>query len=313
MIKLYFTKDKPYNSLNEYYKIKYNHKIAKINLNLNFTCPNRDGTKGIGGCTFCSKMGSGDLAGKSYKSIKEQFYEIKELMDNKWSNLLYMPYFQAYTNTYDKLDRLKKLYEEALNIIPEKTFGISIATRADSITDECIDYLGELNKKTHVQIELGLQTSNELTAKRINRCMDNIEFINCVNKLRQKNIEIVVHIINGLPNETKNDMLNTIKFINNLDIQGIKIHSLLLLKDTKLYLEYLNNPFHILTKEEYVEIVSEQIALLRNDIIIHRLAADSKIDDLVLPKWTIKKLTIMNDIDKYLRNNNLYQGKNYNK
>ena len=307
----YFTKAKPYNSLNEYNLKRYGKKIAKINLNGGFTCPNRDGSKGVGGCTFCGKLGAGEYAGDINKPISLQFIEIKDVMDKKWKDLLYMPYFQAYSNTYSSIENLDKLYNEALNVIPEKTFGISIATRGDCINDEIGAYLGELNKKTHVQVELGLQTSNEDTSKRINRCMTNDEFINAVNILRKYNIEIVVHIINGLPGETILDNLETINFINKLDIQGIKFHSLLLIKDTYMYLEYQKNPFHILSKEEYVKIVCEQIAHLRDDIIIHRLAADTKIDDLIMPNWTIKKMTVMNDIDKYLRNNNLYQGKKY--
>ena len=314
MIELnYFTKDKPYNSLNEYNKKHYNAKIAKIPLNGGFTCPNRDGKKGIGGCTFCSNQGSGENAGNIKKSIKEQFLEIKEIMENKWPNILYMPYFQAYSNTYANLDILKEKYEEALNVIPEKTIGISIATRGDCINKEIASYLGELNKKTHVQVELGLQTSNEETSKRINRCMTNEEFIDSVNLLRKENIEIIVHVITGLPNETLEDNLNTINFINSLDIQGIKFHSLLLLNNTKLYEEYKKEKFHILTKEEYVEYTVKQICNLRDDIIIHRLAADAVIDDLIEPRWTIKKMTVMNDIDKYMRNNNLHQGIYYKK
>ncbi|MCR5350328.1 MAG: TIGR01212 family radical SAM protein [Acholeplasmatales bacterium] len=307
----YFTKAKPYNSLNEYNLKKYGKKIAKINLNGGFTCPNRDGLKGVGGCTFCGKLGAGEFAGDKTKSITEQFNEIKDVMDNKWKDLLYMPYFQAYSNTYSSIENLDKLYKEALNVIPEKTFGISIATRGDCIDEKIGAYLGELNKKTHVQVELGLQTSNEKTSIRINRCMTNLEFINAVNILRKYNIEIVVHIINGLPGETIEDNLKTIDFINKLDVQGIKFHSLLLIKDTYMYLEYQKEPFHILTQDEYVKIVCEQICHMRSDIIIHRLSADTKIDDLIMPKWTIKKMTVMNDIDKYLRNNNLYQGIKY--
>lgn len=307
----YFTKDKPYNSLNEYYKRTYGKKVAKIPLNGWFTCPNRDGTKGVGGCTFCSKQGSGEFAGDIRKNIRDQFLEVKNVMEAKWPDTLYMPYFQAYTNTYAKLDYLKEIYDEALNVIPEKTIGISIATRGDCITEEIAEYLGELNKKTHVQVELGLQTANEATSKRINRCMTNYEFIKALTLLRNQNIEVIAHIINGLPGETIDDNLNTIDFINSRDIQGIKFHSLLLLKDTVMADEFKKNPFHILTKEEYVEITALQIAHLRDDIIIHRLAADAKADDLIEPKWTIRKLTVMNDIDKFMRKNNMHQGMFY--
>ena len=303
----YFTKAKPYNSLNEYYKQRYGKKVSKIALNASFTCPNRDGKKGYGGCTFCSG-GSGEYEDIS---IAKQFNLVKDIIDNKWPDSLYITYFQAYSNTYKPLDELKGLYEEAINLAGDKCAGIAIATRADCISDECIEYLGELNKKVPVSIELGLQTSNMDTSNLINRCMTNDEFVDTVNRLRKHNIEIIAHIINGLPNETITDNLNTIKFINSLDIQGVKIHSLLLLDNTKMYDDYKNNPFHILTMDEYVEIVALEIANLRDDIIIHRLQADARLGHLVEPMWTRKKFIVMNNIDKYLRNNNLYQGKYY--
>lgn len=304
----YFTKAKPYNSLNEYFKKRYGKKVTKIALNANFTCPNRDGTKGYGGCTFCSG-GSGEY---EYLSIKEQFELVSKTIEKKWPDALYIPYFQAYSNTYKPLPELIKIYNEAIDIASKNLVGLSIATRADCIADDVIEYLGKLNEKIDVSIELGLQTSNELTSNKINRCMTNNEFIETVNKLRSHNIEVIAHIINGLPGETIEDNLKTIDFINSLDIQGIKIHSLLLLDNTKLYEEYKKEPFHILSMDEYIEIVATEIAHLRDDIIIHRLQADAK-SDLIEPKWTSKKFIVMNNIDKYLRNNNLYQGKYYTK
>ncbi|MBQ3253866.1 MAG: TIGR01212 family radical SAM protein [Acholeplasmatales bacterium] len=304
----YMTKEKPYNTLTKYYLDKYSSKVAKIALNANFTCPNKDGTKGYGGCTYCSKLGSGDFAGNKELSFKEQFEEIRKVMEEKWPNILYMPYLQANSNTYADINTLKKIYNEVLSIIPDKTVGISIATRPDCINQKIADYLGELNKITNVQVELGLQTANEETGVRINRCSTNLEFINAVSLLRKYGIEIVVHIINGLPYETEDDMLNTIRFINKLDIQGIKIHSLLILKDTKIYEEYKKENFKIMSLEEYVDITVKQITILRDDIIIHRLAADGAANDLVEPKWTTKKLVVMNEIDKKLRKENLYQG-----
>ena len=280
----YMTKEKPYNTLTKYYLDKYSSKVAKIALNANFTCPNKDGTKGYGGCTYCSKLGSGDFAGNKELSFKEQFEEIRKVMEEKWPNILYMPYLQANSNTYADINTLKKIYNEVLSIIPDKTVGISIATRPDCINQKIADYLGELNKITNVQVELGLQTANEETGVRINRCSTNLEFINAVSLLRKYGIEIVVHIINGLPYETEDDMLNTIRFINKLDIQGIKIHSLLILKDTKIYEEYKKENFKIMSLEEYVDITVKQITILRDDIIIHRLAADGAANDLVEPK-----------------------------
>ena len=232
-------------------------------------------------------------------------------MEEKWPNIKYMPYLQANSNTYADLDALKNIYHEVLSIYPDKTVGISIATRPDCINQEIADYLGELNKTTNVQIELGLQTSNEKTGEIINRCSNNLEFINAVNMLRAYNIEVVVHIINGLPYETEKDMLNTISFINKLDIQGIKFHSLLILKDTAIEKQYEKEKFHVLTLEEYVDITCKQIMLLKPSIVIHRLAADGALEDLITPLWTRKKLVVMNEIDKKLRKLNAYQGINY--
>ena len=304
----YFTKDKPYNSLNEYLKKTYNKKVSKISLNINLTCPNKDGTKGYGGCTYCSKLGSGDTAGDRNLSVTDQFNQIKNIIDNKWNDYLFIPYFQANSNTYGDFNYIKDKILEAISLYPDRTVGLSVATRADCLNDEIVKFLDELNKKIDVYVELGLQTSNENTGVKINRCLTNQEFIDGVNKLRKYNINVICHIINGLPYETKDDMINTIHFINKLDIQGIKIHSLLILKDTKIYEEYKNENFKILSLEEYIDIITTQITLLRPDIIIHRLSADSKVSDLVLPLWTRKKLVIMNEIDKYLRNNKLYQG-----
>lgn len=308
----YFTDAKPYNSLHEYYKKEYGHKVAKISLNANFTCPNRDGRKGYGGCIFCSKDLSGDFAGDKNKSLRQQFNDIKEIILKKWPDTLFMPYFQAGSNTYAPVDYLKKIFNEAIEFDPN-VVGISIATRGDCINHEIAKMLGELNKKIHVQVELGLQSSNEKTCMDVNRQMTNQEFEIAVELLRKENIEVICHIINGLPNETIDDMLNTIKYINNLDIQGIKIHSLLVLKDTILADRYNKNKLPILGLEQYVEIVCKQISILRPDIIIHRLAADGNADDLIEPLWTKKKMVVMNEIDKYLRRNNIYQGKEYKK
>ena len=219
-----------------------------------------------------------------------------------------MHYLQANSNTYAPLSRLKELYEECLALEPDKSVGISIATRSDCLPDEVIEYLASLNKRTRVQIELGLQSSNEETSKRINRCETNKEFISAVERLRKHNIEVVAHIINGLPYETREDMLNTIEFINSLDIQGIKIHSLLILKDTKMAMDYEKEKWPILSLEEYVDITVSQICHLKPSIIIHRLAADSVLDSLITPAWTRRKLVVMNEIDKKMRANGLYQG-----
>ncbi len=299
--------EKHYNTLTAYYKEKYHTKVCKIPLNADFTCPNKDGVKGYGGCSYCSKLGSGDFAGDKNDSLEVQFNKIKQIMTKKWPEAYFIPYLQANSNTYKPLNELKKIYEPLL-FIDEKVIGLSIATRCDALDDEKIEYLSELNKIKPIQIELGLQTIHENTAKIINRCHSLDEFVVTVKKLREKNIDVVVHIINGLPGEDYSMMLDTAKFLNTLDIQGVKIHSLLILEGTKMAQDYKKEPFKIMTLAEYVEIVVAQIRALNPNIIIHRLAADGVIDDLIEPKWTIKKMVVMNEIDKYMRKYNYYQG-----
>ncbi len=300
-------KEKHYNTLSAYYKEKYNRKVCKIPLNASFTCPNKDGFKGYGGCSYCSKLGSGDFAGDKNDSLDVQFHKIKEIMIKKWPDAYFIPYLQANSNTYKPLEELQKIYEPLL-YIDEKVIGLSIATRCDALDDNKIEYLAELNKIKPIQIELGLQTIHEKTAKIINRCHSLSEFDIIVKKLRTKNISVVVHIINGLPYEDFSMMLDTAKYLNSLDIQGVKIHSLLILEGTKMAEDYKKEPFKIMTLEEYIKIVVAQIRVLNPNIIIHRLAADGVINDLIEPKWTIKKMVVMNEIDKYMRKYNYYQG-----
>ena len=303
----YSNSNKRYHTLDYYYKQKFNQKIFKVSLNANFSCPNLDGTVGYGGCIYCSKLGSGEFAGNRFDNIEQQFNEIKEKMLLKWPKAKYIGYFQARTNTYAPVDTLKKLYEKVLNF--QDVVGLNVATRPDAITKECLNYLEELNKKTYLTIELGLQTIKESTTKLINRCHSLECFEIMVKKLRTKKIDVVVHIINGLPYETKDDMINTIKYLNNLDIQGIKIHMLSILKDTPLEYLYKKEKFHILTKEEYIDIVTNQLELLRPEIVIHRITGDPIIEDLIEPHWLTKKFCVLNDIDKAMVKKNTYQGK----
>ncbi|HIR48719.1 MAG TPA: TIGR01212 family radical SAM protein [Candidatus Faecimonas gallistercoris] len=303
----YSNTNKRYHTLDYYYKQKFHSKVFKVSLNAGFTCPNIDGTVGRGGCIYCSKMGSGEFAGNKEDSLKEQFETVKNMMLKKWPKAKYIGYFQARTNTYDTVENLKKLYETVLSF--DNVVGLNIATRPDAISKECLEYLKELNQKTYLTIELGLQTAKDKTAKLINRCHDLACFENMVKQLRENNIDVVVHIINGLPYETKEDMLNTIKYLNQLDIQGIKIHMLSILKNTSLEKLYQKKPFKILSKEEYIDIVINQLELLRPEIVIHRITGDPKIDDLIEPTWLIKKFCVLNDIDKEMVKRNTYQGK----
>jgi len=302
-----YLNNKRYYTLDSFYKEKFGCKIAKVSLNGNFTCPNRDGTKGVGGCIYCSNLKSGDFAGDLNLNIVEQFNQIKEVMLHKWKNAKFIGYFQAGTNTYASVDKLKSLFEPILSL--PNVVGLNIATRADAITDECLDYLSDLNSRTYLTIELGLQTIHNKTSALINRCHTLEEFETMVLKLRKRNINVVVHIINGLPYETKNMMLETVKYLNKLDIQGIKIHMLHVLKNTKLENLYKKEKFHILTLDEYIDIVVSELELLRPDIVIHRITGDPKIEDLIEPTWLIKKFVVLNNIDKELKKRDSYQGK----
>ncbi|MDD6223624.1 MAG: TIGR01212 family radical SAM protein [bacterium] len=299
--------NKRYHTLDYFYKQKFNTKVCKISLNAGFTCPNKDGNKGTGGCIYCSKLGSGDFAGKANKDLVTQFHDIESIMKKKWPNALYIGYFQANTNTYAKVEVLKQKYETILQL--DKVIGLNIATRPDAISDKCLDYLEELSKKTYLTVELGLQSIHKKTTQLINRGHDLACFDKMVKKLRAKKINVVVHIINGLPYETKDMMLETVKHINNLDIQGIKIHMLHVIKNTKLADFYKKKTFPILTKEEYIDIVISQLELLRPEIVINRITGDPVKEDLIEPQWLIKKFCLLNDIDKEMAKRNTYQGK----
>ena len=302
----YSNTNKRYHTLDYEYKKKYHGKVFKVSLNAGFSCPNIDGTVGVGGCLYCSKSGSGEFAGNKEDDIKKQFEEVKNNMLKKWPNAKYIGYFQARTNTYAPVEELKKVYEPILE--EENLVGINIATRPDAITEDCLDYLEELNKRTNLTIELGLQTMKEETSILINRCHTLECFENMVTKLRKRKIDVIVHIINGLPYETKEDMINTVKYLNRLDIQGIKIHMLSILKDTPMEKLWKKEKFKVLTKEEYIDIVVDQLEYLRPEIVIHRITGDPKKEELIEPKWLVKKFCVLNDIDKEMVRRNTYQG-----
>lgn len=300
----YTLDNKRYYTLNYYNKIKYNSKVFKISLNAGFGCPNKKNGKG---CIYCYN-GSGENEGMS---LVDQFNKVKKIMEKKWPNGKYIGYFQADTNTYAPLSILKKNYEMILN--QPNVIGLNIATRCDCLSNEVLDYLEELNKKTNLVIELGLQTIHNKTATLINRGHTLNQFLKAVNELRKRNINVVVHVINGLPYETKEMMLETIEYLSKLDIQGIKIHMLFILKNTELASFYKKEKFHILTKEEYVNIVCDQLELLRDDIVINRITGDPDRNLVIEPKWLLKKFCVLNEIDKEMLRRNSYQGIKYKK
>lgn len=306
MIFPYTNSNKRYHTLDYFFKNKFKSKVCKISLNGGFTCPNIDGTKSTAGCIYCSKSGSGEYGGDPKQDLINQFNTIKKVMDRKWPNSKYIGYFQARTNTYAPVEVLKEKYETILKL--DNVVGLAIATRPDCITDECLDYLKELNERTFLTVELGLQSIHEKTSNLINRCHDLKCFDDMVKKLKERNIFTVVHIINGLPYETKEMMIETVKHVNSLNVDGIKIHMLSVLKNTPLEKLYKIKPFHLLTKEEYIDIVCSQLEYLNPKIVIQRLTGDPMEEDLIGPLWLPKKINVLNDIDKEMVKRNIYQG-----
>ena len=298
--------NKPYRSLNEYYRTLFGRKTAKISLDGGFTCPNRDGTCGTRGCLFCSAGGSGDFAENASLSIKEQVEQGKSQTADKWKDPAYVAYFQAFTNTYAPVEELRRKYEEALAC--DGVEGISIATRSDCLPEDVLDLLSELNRKTNLWVELGLQTSDEASAEYIRRGYPLSVFEKAVHDLAARNIPVIVHVILGLPNETRETILRTIDCINRLPVQGIKLQLLHVLADSDLADIYEKGGYTPLTKEEYIALVGDCIAHLREDIVIHRLTGDGDKNTLLAPLWSLRKRDVLNSLHKYLKENNIRQG-----
>lgn len=295
--------EKHFNSLSDFYKEKFGTKVFKVSLDAGFSCPNKDGKKGFNGCIFCN--GSTGIGNKS-KKLFLQFEEVKNVLLKKWPNAKYIAFLEANTNTYGQLVKIKSLYEELLTY--EGVVGLNIATRCDSIEENVYDYLEELSKRTFLTIELGLQSSFNETLGFLNRGHTREEFAQCVLELKRRGINVVVHIINGLPYETEEMMMETIRFVNELKPNGIKFHMLYIEKDTKICKMFEENPFKLLSREDYIRILCNQIEILDKDIVIHRLVSDPNSKKLVEPKWLTRKFELLNDIDKYLEVNKIYQG-----
>ena len=295
-----------YNKLSNYLRNKFGERTLKICIDGGFTCPNRDGTKGLGGCSFCSERGSGEHL-NSYQNISLQvqnyFKSYKADRANK-----FIVYFQNFTNTYDSIENLKQKNDSAL--IDERIVGIAIATRPDCINENIVKLIKSYSNRYYVWVELGLQTANEETGLAINRCYSNYDFTNAVNLLNKYEIDVVAHIMIGLPNETLIDLQNTVSFIDHHNIQGFKIHSCYVVKGSKLATQYLNGSYLPLTLEEYISSACYVLTCIKPNIIIHRVSGDAPKDLLLAPEWNLHKKWIINGINKKLEDENMYQGMN---
>ena len=299
--------NKRYNTLDGFFKRKFGCKIAKITLNGGFSCPNRDGTKSQGGCIYCSEKLSGDFAGNPSDSIRMQMDEGIMRISSKWKNVKYMPYFQAGTNTYAPTERLKVLYEEALSY--ENTVGLSVATRPDCISDETLEYLSDVNKRTFLTVELGLQSVFDTTGDIINRHTTYAEFLHCYNRLTDKGIAVCVHLINGLPGETRDMMMESVRRVSELKPWSLKLHLLHVIKGTVCEKMYLNGDFETFELEDYVNLICDELEIIHPDTVIQRLTGDGVREELTAPLWSIKKFEVLNANDKELLRRDSFQGK----
>lgn len=313
-----------YNHLNKYLKDKFGERTLKICIDAGFTCPNRDGTKSIGGCIFCSNQGSGEHINQFIKNNSNKSLINNNLLENQIKNIKlqintyfnsykanrankFIAYFQNFTNTYDSIENLKLKYDSAL--INNKIVALAIATRPDCINEDVCKLISSYKEKVSVWVEIGLQTSNDNTGKIINRCYSSSDFTNAVKLLNKYNIDVVTHIMIGLPNENLEDLKNTVTFINSHNIQGLKIHSTYITKNTVLEKMYNENKYNPITLDYYIESACYVLTHINPNIIIHKISGDAPKDLLVAPEWNKHKKWIINGIDKYMKYNNLYQGK----
>ncbi len=302
----YSNDNKRYHTWNYHLQQKFGSKVFKVALNGGFTCPNIDGKKGVGGCIYCSSTGSGDFAGDPSHNILTQFEEVKEKMHLKWKEAKYIPYFQAHTNTYAPASVLRERFEPVLS--QDNVVGISIATRADCLEDDVLEYLSELNERTYLIVELGLQSIFDETGEKINRCHTYAEFLEGYNKLKERNINVCVHLIDGLPGETKEMMLESAKAVAKLKPHCVKLHLLHVLKNTRLAQMYENGEFELMTLEDYVETIVNQLEVFSEETVIQRLTGDGGREWLIGPLWSLKKFVVLNEIDKLMLKRNTYQG-----
>ncbi|MBR1738718.1 MAG: TIGR01212 family radical SAM protein [Ruminococcus sp.] len=304
---LFYDDYKRFRSYSGYLKERFGRKVYKVPLNAGFSCPNRDGTKGRGGCIYCSGALSGEFAGDPGESIRKQYEAVRSSLYKKWSGGACIPYFQAGSNTYADTSALRALYKAALSL-PDAV-GLSIATRADCIDGEKADMLAELAEGTYLTVELGLQTIHDKTAAAINRCHSYEDFLKGFELLKSRGINVCVHIINGLPGETEEMMRETARAVGELGAHEIKIHMLHILRGTAAEELYRRGGWELMELEGYVSLVCDQIELLPDSVLIGRLTGDGAKEELVAPLWTRDKRRVLNGIDKELRRRNTYQGR----
>ena len=301
---------KRYNTLNDYYRQLFGEKIFKVPIDAGFDCPNRDGTVAHGGCTFCTVSGSGDAIVAPEAPIRDQFYKEIDFMHRKWPSVQkYLVYFQNFTNTHDRVEVIRERYEQAIN--EPGVVGINIGTRPDCLPDETIAYLAELSERMHVTVELGLQTTYEKTSQLINRAHTYQLYVETVKRLHQQapKVEIVSHLINGLPGETPEMMLENVRrCVTDNDIDGIKLHLLHLMTNTRMQRDYHEGRLKLLSMDEYVQIICNQLEIIPKSIIIHRITGDTPRDMLIGPMWSLKKWEVLNAIDEEMERRGSYQG-----
>lgn len=299
--------DKRFHTWNTEMRETFGSKVFKVMLDAGFTCPNRDGSIAKGGCTFCSARGSGDFAGSRRDDLVTQFNKIRDRQHIKWPEAKYIGYFQAYTNTYAPVEELREYYEAILE--QPGVVGLSIATRPDCLPDDVVEYLAELNERTYLWVEMGLQTIHESTSELINRAHDTACYLEAVEKLRKHNIRVCTHIIYGLPQESHEMMLDTGRAVAQMDVQGIKIHLLHLMRKTPMVRQYEAGLLRFLEQDEYVKLIVDTLEFLPPEMIVHRLTGDAPRDLLIGPMWSLKKWEVLNAIDDELKQRDTWQGK----
>lgn len=303
---LYSDGFKRYHTLDYHFRQKYSQKVCKVLLSSGMSCPNRDGTKGVGGCTFCSGAGGGEFSPASGISLAEQYARGAEALRNKWGEVGFIGYLQAFSNTHAPVEILEPLLRQATAL--PAILELRIATRADCLDADKIALLQEVSKRLPISLELGLQSIHDETAARINRCHSFAEFLDGYVRAKDAGLAVCVHLINGLPGESRAMMLQTAKVVGRLRPDGVKFHMLHLIKGTALHREYEAHPFALLSREEYVATLCEQLLYLPAATVIERLTGDADRKTLVAPGWTRNKLQVLNDIDRRLYERNEFQG-----